>query len=92
MKWDIKIKRVQNGYIMSYDNGDGVQEQVYKIKNEQDETNKDHIIDLFYDILEVMGEWGSKHDKRRIKIGYIKGDEYEKKLAQEGVEFEVFDW
>lgn len=91
MKWEAKIKKVNNGFVMTFNNGEGIQEEVYKEKDPNDETNRDHVIDMLYDILEVFSEWGSKHDKRRIKIGYTKGDEYSLKDAQSGVDFEVYE-
>ena len=89
MKWKATIEKTDNGYILTCIGGEGTNQMVYKIKDEQDESNKDHVIDMFHDILEFFAEWGSKHDKRRIKICYITGSEFAKKDAEAGVEFDV---
>ena len=90
MKWKATIEKTDNGYILTGIDGEGIRKMVFKEKDEQDETNRDHVIEMLYDLLEFFAEGGSKHDKRRITMGYIPGNEFTKKDAKQGVEFEVY--
>lgn len=79
MNWSIKITKAENGYVAVSDKDitDNIIESesmVFQQKDEEDETNRDHVIDMFYWLLEYFAEQGSKHDKRRIEVGYRKGD------------------
>lgn len=88
--WSVKIEKVTNGYKVSF-SGENYS-QVYEEKDEQDGTNRDHIIEMLYDILEHFAELGSKYDKRRVYICYKKGSGYEgKESPQKGVEFDAID-
>jgi len=91
MDWNIKIEKTDNGYFLTCLDGEGSHKLVYKMKDEDDETNRDHIIEMFYEILDFFGESGSKHDKRRIKICYISGNEFDIKEVKKGVGFEVIE-
>lgn len=91
MKYETKIEKTTNGFILTTISGSDKERFVYTEKDTNDETNRDHLIEMLYDILDFFGEHGSKHDKRRIKICYLKGDNYEKKDAESGVEFEIID-
>lgn len=91
MKWQVIISKSDNGYTVVYE-GDNVYDKVYQEKNEDDETNKDHILLMLYDLLEHFDETDSKHSKRRICICYKRGSNYlGKDNPQEGVEFDVIE-
>ena len=76
MKWHADIVAVDNGFIVEYCDGEGKRKVVYQMSIAEEfssvETDKSHIVNMFYDILEHFGEQGSKHDKKRIKITYDK--------------------
>ena len=78
MKWHADIQAVDNGFVVDYFDGEGKRKVVYQNLNTMGgdlsttETEKGHIVDMFYEILEHFGEQGSKHDKKRIKITYEK--------------------
>ena len=78
MKWHADITSVDNGFIIDYFDGEGKRKVVCQNMNtlggdlSTTETEKSHIVDMFYDILEHFGEQGSKHDKKRIRITYDK--------------------
>ena len=78
---ELGIKTCLNGYEVIGIEGS----KVYQ-GNSNDNFNKDHIIEMLYDIIEYLGESGSKHDIRRIVIGYLKGDDYNIKEAKKGAE------
>lgn len=85
--WEIKIRKVGNGLITT--DQDGI-ENIYEIKDRADETNRDHFITLLYDLINFFAEDFGRHDKRRIVIGYRKGDKYEgRERIEDGVEFPV---
>lgn len=90
MDWKATIEKTDNGYILMALDGEGTRKMVFKIKDDNDETNRDHVIEMLYELLEFFAEGGSKHDKRRITIGYIPGNEFTNKDAKQGVEFEVY--
>jgi len=75
MKWFAKINSVDNGFIVDYFDGETKKKVVYQLKTEEDlstptETDKSHIVDMLWDLIEFFGEQGSKHDKKRINITY----------------------
>lgn len=73
MKFDLNIKQVSNGYIIT-DNEDI--EHLFEDTSNID-VNKDHVISMLYEILSYFGEGGSRYDKKRIQINYEPGDKYE---------------
>ena len=75
MKWEVTIKHTDNGYIVAY-RSDQTNQRVYEMPDKEDDTNRDHVIAMLYDILEFFDEQGSKHDKRRIHLGYVEGSGY----------------
>ena len=87
--WFATIQGVDNGYIVKFKNEEIDSKVVYGIKNDSDETNRDHFIKLLNDLIEYFGEGGSKYSKRRIHICYQSGDN--KAEAKKGVEFDVID-
>ena len=89
MKWKATIEKIDNGYIVTAIDGEGTRKIVFREKDE-DETNRDHVIEMFYDLMEFFAEGGSKHDKRRVTIGYIPGNEFTNKDAKQGIKFEVY--
>jgi len=97
-----EIERAENGFILithdvDIDEFSGQQIEIegktlFEAKKIEDETNRDHIIDLFYELLEHFGEQGGKYDKRRVKIGYEVGRGYEgKEDPAEGVEYDIVE-
>ena len=76
MNWYAKINAVDNGFVVDYFDGEGKKKVVYQDVNtlggdlNPNETDKSHIVDMFYEILEHFGEQGSKHDKKRIRMTY----------------------
>ena len=84
-KWVATVEKTSNGFILTTSEKEKL---VFTQKNEGDEFNKDHVIDMLYELLDNFGECGSKHDIRRLKICYVKGDDYEEKDSEEGVEYD----
>ena len=74
MAWCVNIKYANNGFIVKYKGGDTEGEQVYQQKDDPSlqgpEENKEHLVDLFWDIMDYFGMSGSKHDKKRLRITY----------------------
>lgn len=78
MKWHADIIPVDNGFIVDYFSGDGKRKVIYEEKNEfAQDPDKEHIVEMFYEILEFFGEQGSRYDKKRIHIELVKGDKCE---------------
>ncbi len=69
MKWHADIIAINNGFIVKYCDSEGVKRVCYE---EKDDLDKEHIVEMFYELLSFFGEQGSKHDKKRIKITYEK--------------------
>ena len=46
-------------------------------KFDSDEGDIDGLIDLLYDIIEDMGESGSRHSEKRVQVRLVHGDKYE---------------
>jgi hypothetical protein len=74
MKWSAKIDNIDNGFLITYVDGDGTRVCAYEEKIDACtyEEDSSHIVEMFYDILDFFGKSGSKHDKKRIKITYEK--------------------
>jgi len=76
MNWYAKINAVDNGFMVDYFDGETKRKVVYQNLNTlggdlaPTETDKTHIVDMFYELLEFFGEQGSKHDKKRLQIIY----------------------
>jgi hypothetical protein len=69
-KWQAIITKVNNGFTVEFKGGDKKDTACYQEKdiamNEQD--NKEHIVEMLYDILEYFGEEGTKHDEKRLRV------------------------
>jgi hypothetical protein len=65
--WEAKIRKVENGYILSYCNiEDGsITEEVFEESEEEELTT---MVDLLYRIKEYFGVYSSKHNKKNIYI------------------------
>jgi len=87
--WFATIQKVGNGYIAKFKTDEIDTKAVYEMKDDTDETNRDHLLTLLCDLIEHFGEGGSKYGKRRIYICYQSGDN--KVEAKKGVEFDVID-
>ena len=76
MRWHADITSVDNGFIVDYFDGENKRKVVYQEKESDElspnEKDKEHIVDMFYELLDFFGEIGSKHDKKRISITYEK--------------------
>ena len=70
MKWRVKIEKVDNGYIVDYAGGDWNTVKTYTdcTRDGDEILNKEHVVEMLWDILEYFAEGGSKHDKKRISI------------------------
>jgi len=77
MKWQANVISIDNGFVVEYIEGGSKKKKiVYEEKEDGElypnELNKEHIMNMFYDLLEFFGNSGSKHDKKRIRITYGK--------------------
>ena len=74
IKWKVLISKVNNGYKADYIDEEGKNSMVYAQKENSNlnsnEEDKEHTIEMLWDILEFFTETGSKHDKKRINIEY----------------------
>jgi hypothetical protein len=79
--WDIKIRRVGNGFIIKTIGEDGEIEEIYpaehnySLKGERKEE-LEKIADFLYTILEELGYYYSKHNKYNISINVKKNESY----------------
>ncbi len=74
-KWKIEIVKVHNGYQAKFSGGDSNEEKVYEDKTEDpQDLDREHIVDMFYDIIGHFGETGSKYDKKRLRVEYKKNE------------------
>ncbi len=71
-KMTVKIEKVNNGFILTSDEGVVVIEE-----NENKDKDCEAIQRLLYAVLEAFGELGSKHDPERIRIEVQRNPEYE---------------
>lgn len=71
--WSMTISKAENGYIV-LSNDD---EKTARIFQEDDEDSLKAIEQVLWDVIEYFGEYGSKHDKERIRITREKGMDYE---------------
>jgi hypothetical protein len=76
MKWQALISKVNNGYKVDFIDGEGKKTFVYAEKDNvelsSNEEDKEHTVEMLWEILEFFAETGSKHDKKRINIEYKK--------------------
>lgn len=78
MKWHADITSVDNGFVVDYCDGEGKRKVVYQEKDNAEsielhiENDKEHVVNMLWDLIEFFGEAGGKHDKKRIKITYEK--------------------
>lgn len=77
----IDIEEVTNGYTVSYNEGDSesiFKEKIIVFEVDDDESNKQkQLKNMFYSILDILGEHGSRYDKERLYIEIKPGDKYE---------------
>lgn len=69
----ITIKPCRNGATVSYDDGENENSEAYKFDSEE----LDDLRHLLYDIVEVLGYYGSKYDRERLYIKIEHGRDYE---------------
>jgi len=84
MKWDTKIKRVSNGYLLEIPNERGKLEQVIFEDGERDIDDFrpggeqiDSFAGLLWFIQEQIGPCSGRYDKRRLYIVIKPGDKHE---------------
>ena len=66
--WKVEIENLNNGFKVNFKGGDTNSSNVYQDKSDGLEENKEHIVEMLYDILEYFNELGTKHDKKRLSI------------------------
>ena len=66
----LKIKRVGNGAVLEDEDG-GV--EVY----EYDETNMGRLIDLLFEVSELIAPTSSRYNQERVNVRLVHGDKYE---------------
>ena len=72
-EWSAKIIWLSNGYRVIYKDSDGMREFVYEQKETAaSQEDKEHIVNMFYDIIDFFGEGGSKHDEKRLYVEWKK--------------------
>ncbi len=73
----VEIERVSNGYVLRYEDQDGEEETfaraiVFQEKQEVAAADVgcecEHTIEMLYEILELFGDTGTKHNKHRVEI------------------------
>ena len=72
---DIRIERVANGFIIS----DAADQKVVIEEDDKKEKDCQAIRTMLYEVLDGLGEYGSKHDAERIRISIINQDDEEVK-------------
>jgi len=91
MIYEAKIQKEDNGYSVMF-NVEGEEKQVKVYQDQADnDYNKNHILEMFAEILDFFGEQGSKHDKCRIRFIYSAGDNVSEKERKE-LEKELYPW
>lgn len=86
---EIIIERKDNGFVLSATVGGVSNSMVYQDFS-SDDCGKDHVIAMLYDIISALGESGSKHDLRRIAVGYTVGNGRKLEDAKKGTNVRFF--
>ena len=68
----VRVEKVNNGYIVSNDEGSTVIEE-----DESKERDCKSVKRMLYEVLEKVGEYGSKHDLERVRIIVVDQNEKE---------------
>jgi len=68
----VKVEKVNNGFVISNDEGTTVIEE-----DESKERDCKSIKRMLYEVLEKIGEYGSKHDLERVRIIVVDQNEKE---------------
>ena len=79
--WGIKIDRIGNGYLVHFNDGEVIQHYSYVV-NDSPDGLRDGFLDMLGEIVNFLGESGSKHDKIRVKICYQVGECSKKELVE----------
>lgn len=79
MKWQATITKENNGYSLTLKGGNA-EEPVTDVFQERvgiisDGENKEHLVEMLYEVLDHFGECGSKHDKKRIRVEWCGNEE-----------------
>jgi hypothetical protein len=69
-EWSVKIVGVKNGWEVTTSDEDGRREFVFQDKSESEDGERAGFTECIRSVAEYFGQLGSKHDKKRIVIGY----------------------
>lgn len=47
------------------------------------EPTKEHVVNMLYFLIDYFEESGSRYDKDRLHVGFVRGDKYEGPITQE---------
>jgi len=74
MKWHADIQAVDNGFMVDYCDEEGKKRVVYKENDDYEgninETDKTHVVEMLWDLLDFFASSGCKWDKKKINITY----------------------
>ena len=80
MKWQAVIFKEHNGFMVKFNDAEGAYNQLYEEKEDNsltpNESNKEHVVKMLFDLIEFFGEQGDRYDKQRIRISLERGDKY----------------
>lgn len=69
-RWEARIEKVDNGFVLKERDVEvGWVTKTFQEKTDN-EIDRDHFIELLWEIVSYFGEEGSKHDEKRFFIGY----------------------
>jgi peptide methionine sulfoxide reductase MsrB len=69
-EWAVKIVRVANGWKVEADEEEGHKEYVFQEGSEDEDGERVCFNECLRFVADYFGQIGSKHDKKRIVIGY----------------------
>lgn len=81
----IVIVPASNGYTMSiHCEGEPIERRVYSQKDDDfgATENREHVQQMLYEIINTLGETGSRYDKARLVVRFEEGDKYEEPVAR----------
>ncbi len=75
VKMKLEVERADNGYVIRYVDQDGEGESFTRIivfeetvKAGHPKCERGHAVEMLYEILDIFGNVGSKHDEHRVEI------------------------
>jgi predicted protein tyrosine phosphatase len=69
-EWSVKIERVDNGWRVTPKGGEHHTELVFQDKAENGDGEKASFVEAVQEAIDFFAMYGTKHDKKRIVIGY----------------------